>query len=336
MDAIEIDDDSILMPPPAPRVPLFRVQPEPTCSSSIHPLSDLATATSYVNSDASTTRDVKILSTTAVVKSLSSGVMATPPSGEGYFETDEDGEVDDDDGGSDEGIVGVSPDDFEKIDEDAVGDGGNVDHGKLNDMLNFKQRRDPSFSIFRNDNGAGVNATAEITMEQSSLFSRCANPSQLVHGTDNSNQHIPNSSFESIQIPLNAIEINESDDFKISAKNNDDNHNEDYQKNYSDEDIFHDARSGTPDTSKNNDSIGENIDSRSNDEASNPNMEECSATINVTNKKRKRPSRVYSDPTVRASFQDIIGHGAAKLRLDEALLPLALPPDLASAVLTGE
>ena len=35
------------------------------------------------------------------------------------------------------------------------------------------------------------------------------------------------------------------------------------------------------------------------------------------------------------SFRDIIGQGPAKLRLDEALLPLALPPDLAESVLTG-
>eukprot|EP00804_Cyclotella_cryptica_P018524 CCRYP_004346-RA/>CCRYP_004346-RA protein AED:0.01 eAED:0.01 QI:312/1/1/1/1/1/2/962/338 len=34
-------------------------------------------------------------------------------------------------------------------------------------------------------------------------------------------------------------------------------------------------------------------------------------------------------------FRDIIGQGPAKLRLDEALLPLALPSDLADSVLTG-
>ena len=38
---------------------------------------------------------------------------------------------------------------------------------------------------------------------------------------------------------------------------------------------------------------------------------------------------------VGISFRDIIGHGQAKLRLDEALLPLALPPDIAASVLTG-
>lgn len=40
-------------------------------------------------------------------------------------------------------------------------------------------------------------------------------------------------------------------------------------------------------------------------------------------------------PLVGVSFRDIIGHGQAKLRLDEALLPLALPPDIAASVLTG-
>jgi hypothetical protein len=40
-------------------------------------------------------------------------------------------------------------------------------------------------------------------------------------------------------------------------------------------------------------------------------------------------------PVVGVSFRDIIGHGQAKLRLDEALLPLALPPDIADSVLTG-
>jgi hypothetical protein len=34
-------------------------------------------------------------------------------------------------------------------------------------------------------------------------------------------------------------------------------------------------------------------------------------------------------------FSDVIGHGAVKLRLDEVLLPLALPPALANSILTG-
>ena len=44
----------------------------------------------------------------------------------------------------------------------------------------------------------------------------------------------------------------------------------------------------------------------------------------------------YEQPPIpNASFRDIIGHGQAKLRLDEALLPLALPPDLCDSVLSG-
>ena len=41
----------------------------------------------------------------------------------------------------------------------------------------------------------------------------------------------------------------------------------------------------------------------------------------------------YIVPNV--SFRDIVGQGPAKLRLEEALLPLALPGDLAETVLTG-
>ena len=41
-------------------------------------------------------------------------------------------------------------------------------------------------------------------------------------------------------------------------------------------------------------------------------------------------------PLIKTRFSDIIGHGAAKLRLDEMLLPLALPIELAQSVLTGK
>lgn len=64
------------------------------------------------------------------------------------------------------------------------------------------------------------------------------------------------------------------------------------------------------------------------------------ANDNFTTKRDKSPSQPpsphgYDIPTINASFRDIIGHGQAKLRLDEALLPLALPPDLATSVLSG-
>ena len=52
--------------------------------------------------------------------------------------------------------------------------------------------------------------------------------------------------------------------------------------------------------------------------------------------KKNTQSRGCDSPlSTNVSFRDIIGHGQAKLRLDEALLPLALPPDLAASVLTG-
>lgn len=44
----------------------------------------------------------------------------------------------------------------------------------------------------------------------------------------------------------------------------------------------------------------------------------------------------YDKPTITARFSDIIGHGAAKLRLDEMLIPLALPSSLADRILTGK
>jgi SpoVK/Ycf46/Vps4 family AAA+-type ATPase len=43
----------------------------------------------------------------------------------------------------------------------------------------------------------------------------------------------------------------------------------------------------------------------------------------------------YDKPQIKTRFSDIIGHGSAKLRLDEMLLPLALPPTLAQNILTG-
>lgn len=57
----------------------------------------------------------------------------------------------------------------------------------------------------------------------------------------------------------------------------------------------------------------------------------------VQNSTVKRKYTDLCDPSVlvNVSFRDIIGHGQAKLRLDEAILPLALPVDLADSVLTG-
>ena len=61
---------------------------------------------------------------------------------------------------------------------------------------------------------------------------------------------------------------------------------------------------------------------------------ESNPSINQVTSSTTTPDvRIAKSPNVR--FSDIIGHSAAKLRLDEALLPLALPPSLARSVLTG-
>jgi hypothetical protein len=39
--------------------------------------------------------------------------------------------------------------------------------------------------------------------------------------------------------------------------------------------------------------------------------------------------------TTSTRFNDVIGHSSVKLRIDEMLLPLALPPALAQSILTG-
>ena len=53
---------------------------------------------------------------------------------------------------------------------------------------------------------------------------------------------------------------------------------------------------------------------------------------------QEQESRPYfkAPNLIQTRFDDIIGHEHAKLRLDEALLPLALPPSLALKILTGE
>ena len=47
--------------------------------------------------------------------------------------------------------------------------------------------------------------------------------------------------------------------------------------------------------------------------------------------KRKLPPETFE----RTRFKDVIGHGSVKMRIEEILLPLALPPCVADAVLTG-
>jgi SpoVK/Ycf46/Vps4 family AAA+-type ATPase len=57
-----------------------------------------------------------------------------------------------------------------------------------------------------------------------------------------------------------------------------------------------------------------------------------SATRTRYPSKRSRSS-IERAPITR--FSDIVGHGAVKLRIDEILLPMALPPILAESILTG-
>jgi len=89
------------------------------------------------------------------------------------------------------------------------------------------------------------------------------------------------------------------------------------------EDVFHDARPG-------------NIPPQNNHELLTPHdSNKISATESSRSGqhgyKKNTQSRGCDSPlSTNVSFRDIIGHGQAKLRLDEALLP-----DLAASVLTG-
>jgi SpoVK/Ycf46/Vps4 family AAA+-type ATPase len=62
--------------------------------------------------------------------------------------------------------------------------------------------------------------------------------------------------------------------------------------------------------------------------------------LSLTNnhKRRKKstsPSHVEIVTQETTRFKDIIGHGAVKLRIDELILPLGLPPEISDFVLTG-
>ena len=82
----------------------------------------------------------------------------------------------------------------------------------------------------------------------------------------------------------------------------------------------------------------ENDDNSTNLQGDNDNIQSKSTPLNNTNDSKNNNHNQSSNNSPSSnvvSFRDIIGHGQAKLRLDEALLPLALPPDLAESVLTG-
>jgi hypothetical protein len=55
---------------------------------------------------------------------------------------------------------------------------------------------------------------------------------------------------------------------------------------------------------------------------------------NTSSSKRRAATKSTSDQNV-TMLSDIIGHAAVKLRIEEVLLPIALPPQLADSILTG-
>ena len=62
----------------------------------------------------------------------------------------------------------------------------------------------------------------------------------------------------------------------------------------------------------------------------------ASSKVDITpSNARKRDIKTMPEQARATRFRDIIGHGAVKLRLDEILLPLALPTNLADSILTG-
>jgi hypothetical protein len=68
-----------------------------------------------------------------------------------------------------------------------------------------------------------------------------------------------------------------------------------------------------------------------------PDDDERRTNITCHNHKpqREKPENPQQEQYPTTRFSDIIGHSHAKLRLDEALLPLALPSKLADSILTG-
>ena len=79
-----------------------------------------------------------------------------------------------------------------------------------------------------------------------------------------------------------------------------------------------------------------------NDSTHFPSLDEPCSSLSqgevMCNKEEDIPkTRDFNDsPKITTRFADIIGHGGAKLRLEEAILPLALPASLVNSVLTGK
>ena len=64
----------------------------------------------------------------------------------------------------------------------------------------------------------------------------------------------------------------------------------------------------------------------------------CEEEVLATQTRKRRKYRFQDNDSVsfeKTRFKDIIGHGTVKLRIDEVLLPLALPASIADTVLIG-
>lgn len=64
------------------------------------------------------------------------------------------------------------------------------------------------------------------------------------------------------------------------------------------------------------------------------NVDEASEVTGSQYPNKRQHSQRF-DTFERTRFRDIIGHGAVKLRIEEMLLPMSLPPSIADSVLTG-
>ena len=146
---------------------------------------------------------------------------------------------------------------------------------------------------------------------------------EISEGTTKSTTATQSNVEPSFNGTVNDDKANQSRDDRFGA-----NHENNQAMATGGEDVFYNARLG-------------NIPPQNNYELSTPHgSNEISATESSRSgqhgsKKNKQSRGCDSPPLINVSFRDIIGHGQAKLRLDEALLPLALPPDLVDSVLTG-
>lgn len=154
-----------------------------------------------------------------------------------------------------------------------------------------------------------------------------------VEGADNNNANNESRHPDSILIPAAAASHQNNN---YSSTNNNNNNSGDVHS-ISPKPFSSGAKALT--TSNNDNSNEDFFDANENDDNSTDLQEDANTqsklTPQNTNSENTNKPNNNSPSSNVVSFRDIIGHGQAKLRLDEALLPLALPPDLAESVLTG-